>query len=233
MERSKGIATFYRRDLAPFDKNSDTPDDPRWEAPRVVVQAPARWTLKEGGGERLERLRSPSATTLLSQGRTQGDNVISYNCERYSAGWHLGAIRAHGDAWLWRAAPSGPMDGHGTFDTNVEYAGRSHQVFGRHIFFNLHGEFWHNGQANQFFNYLDNGLFLGQFGQPNVWGVGSDAAQSRVPGAAGNSFAISLAHAGDRLYLYHNDENGHGGSQRWPRGRMGLIFHEFSGKVKK
>ena len=232
VERVKDFAMFNRRDLAPFDLKSDTPDDPRWEAPRVAAQAPARWTQKEGGGGRWNGSDPVGDDIYFSQWRSQGENVISYNCERFSAGWHLGAARANRDSWLWRAAPSGPMDGHGTYDTNVEYAGRSHQVFGRHIFFNLHGEFWHNGQANQFFNYLDNGLFLGQFGQPNVWGVGSDAEQSRVPGAAGNSFAISLAHVGDRLYLYHNDENGHGGSQRWRIDGWNDI-QEFIGKVKK
>ena len=123
---------------------------------------------------------------FFAQWRLVDGLAISYNGERYSSGWHLGAVRTGDTRWCWTAAPSGPMDGHGTFDTNVEYAGRALQVSGRHIFFNLHGEFWHGGQANQFFDFLDNGLFLGQFGQPNVFGVGSDGQQSRVPGAAGN-----------------------------------------------
>lgn len=240
VERREGVASFMRRDLAPFIPSSN---DPRWEAQRVVAQAPAHWSRKESG-ERWDggdpvpddmyfaqwrRLSSPNGPAE-DAGNTKNNLIISYNCDRVSAGWHLGGVRERDSQWLWKAAPSGPMDGHGTFDTNVEYAGRSLVVSGREIFFNLHGEFWHNGQANQFFHYLDNGLFIGQFGQPNV-GIGSDAQQSRVPGAAGNSFCISVVRVGERLYFYHNDENGHGGSQRWRVDGWNDI-QEFNGEVK-
>jgi hypothetical protein len=36
---------------------------------------------------------------------------------------------------------------------------------------------------------------------------------------------------GERLYFYHNDENGHGGSQRWRVDGWNDI-QEFNGEVK-
>jgi hypothetical protein len=230
VDRRDGVASFYRRDLAPFLPGSS---DLRWEAPRIFAQAPAHWDRKTEVGERWDGGDPVCGDMYFAQWRylPEAKLLVSFDCDRNSAGWHLGAVRERDNQWLWRAAPAGPMDGHGTFDTNVEYAGRSHVVSGRNIFFNLHGEFWHGGQANQFFDYLDNGLFVGQFGQPNVYGVGSDQQQSRVPGGAGNSFCISAVRVGDQLYLYHNDENGHGGSQRWRIDGWNDI-QEMSGEVK-
>ena len=63
-------------------------------------------------------------------------------------------------------------------------------VSGRHIFFNLHGEFWHGGQSNQFFDYLDNGLFAGQFGQPV--GSGVPRAKARELRTARTGFSNSF-----------------------------------------
>jgi hypothetical protein len=230
VDRRDGIASFYRRDLAPFLPGSS---DLRWEAPRIVAQAPAHWDRKSEAGERWDGGDPVCADMYFAQWRylPEAKLLVSFDCDRFNTGWHLGAVRERDNQWLWRAAPSGPMDGHGMFDTNVEYAGRSQVVSGRNIFFNLHGEFWHGGQANQFFHYLDNGLFVGQFGQPNVYGVGGDQQQSRVPGGAGNSFCISAVRVGDKLYLYHNDENGHGGSQRWRIDGWNDV-QELSGEVK-
>jgi hypothetical protein len=58
-------------------------------------------------------------------------------------------------------------------------------------------------------HYYDNGLFVGQFGQPLVFGVVVNA-----PGGSGNCFAPSLVEVGTNVLLYHNDEPGRG-SHRW------------------
>jgi hypothetical protein len=83
-------------------------------------------------------------------------------------------------------------------------------VAGRNIFAGFHGEFFQDaGQSGQFMHYYDNGLFVGQFGQPLMFGVVVNA-----PGGSGNCFAPSLVEVGTNTFLYHNDEPGRG-SHRW------------------
>jgi hypothetical protein len=59
------------------------------------------------------------------------------------------------------------------------------------------------GQAGQFMHYYDNGLFVGQFGQPLLYGV-----VANPPGGSGNNYNPSLVEVGTNVYLYHNDEPG-------------------------
>lgn len=136
-------------------------------------------------------------------------------------GFHLGAVAPNGSQWLWQASPSGPLDGKGSFQTqaidgSTTYGGNAVWASGRHIVYGYHGEFHKDlrngriGQANQFMHFDESGLFLGQFGTPST--QPSDAQQS---GLSGNAFSPTLVRDGTRLYLYHNDESGHGGVHRW------------------
>lgn len=136
-------------------------------------------------------------------------------------GFHLGAARLHGTEWLWQASPTGPMDGKGTYQTKavdgwLQYGGNAVLAHGRHIVYGYHGEFYRDlttdkvGQANQFMHFDESGLFLGQFGTPSTRPPPPDLA-----GVSGNAFTPSLVRAGERLYLYHNEESSHGGLHRW------------------
>lgn len=136
-------------------------------------------------------------------------------------GFHLGAAARGGTQWAWQASASGPLDGRGNFqtrtsDSRIQYGGNLAMAQGRSVVYGFHGESCTDlgtggvGQANQFMHFLDNGLFVGQFGVRNI---GSNAAV--VPGRAGNSFSPALVRAGGRLYLYHNDESVWGGLHRW------------------
>lgn len=136
-------------------------------------------------------------------------------------GWHLGAAALNSSEWRWQASPSGALDGKGSFQTqaidgSTTYGGNAVWASGRHIVYGYHGEFHKDlrngrvGQANQFMHFDESGLFLGQFGTPST--QPSDAQQS---GVSGNAFSPTLVRDGARLFLYHNDEWGHGGVHRW------------------
>src|SRR6185503_11620900 len=143
--------------------------------------------------------------------QTTNGTVVVYDPDRSRMGYHLGGIKAGGNQWLWRAMPTfGPMDGCGGADSWVEYGGNLHMVAGRNIFAGFHGEFFQDaGQSGQFMHYYDNGLFVGQFGQPLLFGV-----VVNPPGGSGNCFSPALVEVGTNVFLYHNDEPGRG-SHRW------------------
>jgi hypothetical protein len=133
-------------------------------------------------------------------------------------GFHLGAAALRGKDWLWRSSPTGPLDGRGSFQTkavdgSIHYGGNLVWSQGRHVIYGFHGEFYRDmqtqkvGQANQFMDYSDDGLFLGQFGVSSTREGGA--------GMSGNAFSPTLVLSGGRLFLYHNDESTQGGVHRW------------------
>jgi len=138
-------------------------------------------------------------------------------------GFHLGGVRAGERRWLWRASPtstwsvdrSGAIvsrDGSFDIDHGVQYAGNTVVAAGRQIIFGYHGEGWNGGQANQWLHFLDDGQFIGQFGEPVY------ARRNRIssaPGEAGNAFSFQLVRVHGQYYLWHNDESVHGGVHRW------------------
>jgi hypothetical protein len=81
------------------------------------------------------------------------------------------------------------------------------------------GEFFHSGEASQWLHFHDSGLFVGQFGTPNIAFVDGGimaAVQYALNGTSGNAYAPTLVVGTDGLvYLYHNDENAHDGVHRW------------------
>jgi hypothetical protein len=83
---------------------------------------------------------------------------------------------------------------------------------GRNIVAGYHGEGWNGGQAGQWFHFLDDGLFVGQFGKAVYPQNNRTYAQ---PQSAGNAFSPQLVTVDDHVYLWHNDESVHGGIHRW------------------
>ncbi len=136
-------------------------------------------------------------------------------------GYHLGAVLQGGSNWAFEASPSGPIDGLGTFQTEkddptLQYGGNLVHALGRNIVYGYHGEYYTDlsngnfGQANQFMHFLDDGLFIGEFGISTT----RETSLSQ-PGVAGNAYSSTFLRANGQAYLYHNDESVWGGVHRW------------------
>lgn len=205
--------TVYRRALEGFD----TDGNPRWAlTPRVVASVPtaanAPW-YRPGAWAGLAGPYFPV---------TAGGKVVMFDPSVFAGErFHLGAVDVGAGSWSWMSSPSGVMDGRGSFqtrdqDANLQYGGNLVAVSGRSVVYGYHGEFFTDssngrvGQANQFMHFLDNGLFLGQFGTPST-----RAGSTPQAGQSGNNFSWSLVRSGTRTFLYHNDESTWGGVHRW------------------
>jgi hypothetical protein len=125
-------------------------------------------------------------------------------------GAHLGAVDVKSGAWLWLSAPTGPLDGRGSFDTNCNYAGSGFTVVDNDIFFFYRGEARRGGQASQIFHYKTDGTFVGQFGTPSF----VQGTLMNAPGAGANAGNISAVKVNGVIYLYTSDEWSHG-VHRW------------------
>ena len=150
--------------------------------------------------------------------------IVSFNPGK-SAGFHLGGIDPTRDGWLWRASPSGswnvdaagsllPRDGRYDIAQGVQYPGNVVTVSGTQVVFGYHGEGWRGGEADQWLHFSDDGLFVGQFGTPGLPNPASQRGEA-VAGFAGNAFSPQLVTVDGQVYLWHNDESGHGGVHRW------------------
>jgi len=205
--------TVLRTLLKGFDANGN----PVWAAnPTVLASAPVAATAPT---------LPPLTFTGVVGARfpvTASGKVVYFNAAvDAGSGFHLGAVDRGGNAWRWRASPSGPLDGLGTFqtkkdDTTLQYGGNLVHANGRSIVYGYHGEYFtdllnhRQGEANQFMHFLDDGLFVGQFG------VASTRATSAAqPGLSGNAFSSTLLAVGGQTYLFHNDESTFGGVHRW------------------
>ena len=132
---------------------------------------------------------------------------------------HLGALIPGTDnQWQWAAMPaSGPFDGDGNYDTNNWYGGNRVMVSGTNIIVGYNGEGFHGtGQADQFMQYNQDGLFIGQFGTP------TGSAVFGAYGQPATAYSPFVASVNGTLYLYTNDESDRS-LQRWHVAGMDTI----------
>jgi hypothetical protein len=208
-------AKWYRATLLGFEANGN----PRYGAPTLIGSAP------NGAKDPVPRCCSigfPRATISTN-------NIIISFDPTLNNGWHLGGVRVGATNWLWKASPSGTLNGEGAFEIagGVTYAGNTMQAVDRHVMYGYHGEFFRGqGQASQHMHFYDNGLFLGQFGEASP---GHATSENPVPGSVGNGANPSLVRSETGgYYLWVNDESAHG-PQRWHFVNAGNIC-EHSGK---
>ena len=210
-----GALKVFSRPLEGFDDAGN----PKWGAPRELAQVadlrdddPYYHDVPLVGGVN-------EATFPI----TQSGVVVSF-APGTSKGFHLGGIKPGDNRWWWRASPSGnwdvddrgqitPKDGRYEIGNGVNYPGNVVMAAGHQILYGYHGEAWRGGQANQWLHFLDNGLFVGQFGLPWVPAKGDPGPA--VAEASGNSFSPQLVTVNGQPYLWHNDESGHAGVHRW------------------
>jgi hypothetical protein len=203
----------YRRALEGFGSSGE----PRWaDALAVLASVPMEARTPH------HRMGSFAGNTGPRWPLTASGLVVYFNPGvDDSEGSHLGAAAVGSAAWAWQASPSGPLDGRGSFqtrssDARIQYGGNVALTAGRSVLYGYHGEFYSDlgngrvGQANQFMHFLDNGLFVGQFGLAST-----RAGAVPEPGLSGNAFSPTLVRVGGRSFLYHNDESSWGGVHRW------------------
>ncbi|MEI8197427.1 MAG: hypothetical protein WCI73_16140, partial [Phycisphaerae bacterium] len=140
-----------------------------------------------------------------------------YNNANYQAGMHLGVINPVTNQWQWQSMPGmGTLNGRGNYDTNVWYGGNLLMASGHSLITGYHGEAWRGAQANQFTQYNDDGLFIGQFGTSNA------GILTFTYGSGGNCTSPFLVSHNGNLYLYSNDESNRS-LQRWSLTGMDTI----------
>jgi hypothetical protein len=170
------------------------------------------------GSESAGKLTSSSLLPILQQ------NMVANG---HGYGFHLGAIKLGATRWKWRTAyaTSGPSyqgeypsDGsydignHANFVAGNQngYAGGDVAVAGKHIFWNYFGEFWKDSQTNKWQHVYDNGLLVGVFGP-----TGRDTDQTGMAGGVHFGHAVIDPTNSDVAYIYHAEEGGYSGLDRW------------------
>jgi hypothetical protein len=152
-----------------------------------------------------------ASNILITFNSTSGANAYR--------GPHLGGTAVGGRGYLWKASPTVtsdvPPDGLGSYDIGdgISYGGNKVMSVGGHVIYGFHGEGYNQTEANQFMDFYEDGLFLGQFGTP---GKVRNEEGPAIAGFAGNAFSPALVQTKDgEIYLYHNDESNHAGIHRW------------------
>jgi hypothetical protein len=201
-------------------KGFDAAGNPQWGPPALLATVPALLP----NDPYYHDVPQIGGINDATYPQTSRGIIVSFNPGK-AVGFHLGGIDPHRDGWLWRASPSGswdvdssgnitPRDGRYEIDHGVNYPGNVVTVAGRQVVYGYHGEGWRNGEADQWLHFYDNGLFVGQFGTPGLPVPIAKRAES-VAGFAGNAFTPQLVTVAGQVYLWHNDESGHGGVHRW------------------
>lgn len=199
-------AVWKKQLLTGFDNSNN----PQWGTMSVIASTPpltATDPVSRGGYLRRGQVTSTGVVMAFSKDKSTGS-------------WHLGGVRAGATNWLWKTSPSTgtgyqgdfPPDGSYDIANMVQNAGSWAQALERSIFWGYNGEFWKNSQTNKWNHYLDNGLFIGQFG---TTGPEAKLVGEAAPQYAGNAVSGTVVKVGSDYYLYHCDEFQHGGVHRW------------------
>jgi hypothetical protein len=199
----------------------DAQGTPVYSAPVAVVTGPPRTLddpITHGGGLHPDQVTSTGL--VISFCADNGKDNPEEDSPPYGRGWHLGGYLPGATEPLWKACPSthpayqGPFPTDGSYDigNGVNNAGSFMEVVGRSIFWGYTGEFWKGQQTNMYNHFLDNGLFVGQFGVARQNGI---KYPDSLPGNAGNATSGRFVKVGEVVYFYHCDEGQRGGTSRW------------------
>lgn len=190
----------------------DGSNNPQWTAQTVL------WSGPTGGlNPQNQNTESSKTTPITSSGYT-----VQFDDSLTTTRYHLGLGLTNSYGFVSLALPQNVpyLNGIGGYEvTNMTFGGSDVQALGRNITIGFHGEsFRSQGQASQHFNYYDNGLFLGQFGES---GIGYTPGFATT-GFAGNNLGPAMTSTNGEIYCYENDESGYG-IQRWHLINAGTI----------
>ena len=219
---------WEKRDLTGFDANNN----PKWDGVETLVQL-------TGQNEQAPYFRyGIGFNTPVIPSISENNVLFSWESHKpglSAGGYHLGGIKLGQSNWKFKTMPSTTTDYTGDFPTDgrydigngVQYPGGPAIVIDDLIFAGYHGEFWKQSSVNMWHIFKDDGLMVGLFGVlgPDVRG------QIAAPGSAGNVLSANVIKYGSNYYLYHADENSHGGINRWKISNLESI-HEYTLSIK-
>jgi F5/8 type C domain/Fibronectin type III domain/FlgD Ig-like domain len=207
---SGGTYTITQNAFAGWDSSGNL----LWGSPTTLASAPAAAGTpmeydpgNDGWEQPLTYPTTPNGMVISYNG---GAGTTSY------ADYHLGGIPVGGTAWAFQTALalnlSSPDDqGHYTSQSGYGgHDGTQSWVVGQNIIWNYDGQY--ASFSNQYAQYWDDGLFIGQFGNSTA-----PTGQYNVPaGYAGNYGETYVVQGTDgNIYAFSADEGVHGGVAVW------------------
>lgn len=216
----KGVSpNWTKRSITGFDGSNN----PVWGSDEIIASAPPITSV------------DPINENGLTANQITSSGMVVAHSPEPTNGYHLGGIKLGDNKWLWQSSQSTLKDYRGEFPDNGDYdigntvnnGGNFAMVVDSIIAWGYHGEFWKQSQTNKWNLFLDNGLFLYQFGITGIEAVNIGEA---APGIAGNVYGGTFFKLpnGD-LMLVHNDENSHGALGVWRiTGLNTILQHKIS-----
>jgi len=200
---TRGTAIWYKYPLTGFDGSNN----PIYGS--IVTNGTAFWVGITNPVPRSGSAFGPGQTTV-----TTNSVIISLDTSTTGTQFHLGGVPVAGTNWLWQANTVGTLNNDGHFETGggLTYPASGLRSVDNQIVYGFHGEFFRGqAEAAQYFHYLDDGLFVNQFGESNI---NHDPKEGAIPGYAGNNICLAMVKTNGSYFICASDESGHG-MQRW------------------
>ncbi len=203
-----GTDTWYKMPLLGFD----TSGNPQWGPAVSLASAPIDAYSPRSGFALYGSLIPITSNNVL----IAFDPSKNYVAAGQPYTWHLGAVNLGAGAWQWKGSPAVateiPFLNIGNFDVGdgIQYAGTQVSSVGDQVIYGHTGEFYNGGQSSQWMHFMDDGLFVGQFGVP-----GNPNQVSKPIGFAGNTYASEMFSNAGEYFVYSNDESNVAGVMLW------------------
>jgi Fibronectin type III domain/FlgD Ig-like domain len=192
----------------------DSSNNLLWGSPTTLASAPATAGTPMEYDPSNEGWEKPMTYPTTASGL-----VISYNGGAGTTSYpdyHLGGIPVGGTAWAFQTSEALNLsypDGQGHYTSESGYGGHDGTqawVVGHNIIWNYDGQY--DSFSNQYAQYWDDGLFVGQFGASTA----ANDYLNASAGYAGNYGETYVVQGTDgNLYAFSADEGVHGGAAVW------------------
>jgi len=201
---------YYVQRLTGFSSGN-----PQWAAPVQIGTAPSMAPYPLGSG--IYPITTSNVLVVYAPGTAQRNHVggISLSTDPSSFAWaDAPPVNNNTDSQTSGVLGNDtPPDGLGGYGINAfgGTCGTSAATAGLDVFTYYNGQ--GNGMSNQWDQYRDDGLFVGQWGEASY--DHPKSSLSGIPGLSYNSQLPAVAQTGGITYAFTGDEGGHGGIHRW------------------
>jgi len=202
---------YYVQRLAGFDGGGN----PQWAAPVQFGTAPSVAPYPWGSG--FYPITASNVLVVYAAGTAQRNHLggISLSTDPSSFAWaDEPPVNNNIDSLTTGTLGNDtPPDGLGGYGINAFGGTCGTYAFaaGLDVFTYYNGQ--GNGMSNQWDQYRDDGLFVGQWGEASY--DHPKTSLSGIPGLSYNSQLPALVQTGGVTYAFTGDEGGHGGIHRW------------------